>query len=154
MQTIHKNDAEKLTQMAASLTAIAERLRGKTAQISAETRERVKQYEVADICLWCLKHKPGDRFTRGLCATHYNEVNKKIGTGELDEVELLELGRIAEAQSGGRKSEHRVTVDKLAPLPPLAPVDGKVRGADVAGVGPHEAHQKHGATAKERKAKN
>lgn len=148
----HNELVEKLATHLAAMTALLDRLKGRKPVISDKVREAVAYHLANRICLICEKKKPDNRFTRGLCASDYNETIKAINNGSVNEIDLIEAGRITEEpQAGGRKAD-RLPIRELAAIPISMP-----RSSSVSLLSPDDAYHKHSPDApkrKERKAKS
>jgi len=103
MPEISKQHVEKLAAIASSLKAVLDEIRGETVEVPDRVRRAVDRFVAGGVCLRCEKKKPG-RYTRGLDANCYNLTIKEINRGETTEAELIRLGRLTEAQKGGRKT--------------------------------------------------
>jgi hypothetical protein len=118
MPEISTQHIEKLAELSSVLSAIvAAAGRGKP-NVSAEIHAAVEQLVRKGICLRCEKKKAG-RYTRGQCASCYNDSIRAINEGEVLESDMVEMGRLLERAPGGRKTD-RPAVQQLTPinLPP------------------------------------
>ncbi len=104
MQETNTQLADKLATVIGILQGIADSL-GDPPTVKPEIQAAVEERLAKGLCLQCGLKLPM-RYTRGLCANHYNQAVKEWQTGGVSERKMIELGRITpQASKGGRKTK-------------------------------------------------
>lgn len=105
MPDISTQLVNKLASIAASLDAVLKAIGGAEIEVTPEIAAARDQLIAAGVCLRCLKKKEG-RYTRGDCASCYNQTIKEINRNEITLEEVVSMGRLTpEAKRGGRKRD-------------------------------------------------
>lgn len=117
MPEISQQHVEQLAQIASVLRGLADSFDAQNVVVSHEIAASVEKYVASGTCLRCEQKKSG-RYTRGQCASCYNDTRADISGGRSLESDWIKKGRLTPvAQAGGRKpAADRPSLQQLTPL--------------------------------------